>query len=108
MRLAPRAVALSADAPLFRQVAPSDAALLAPLMDQAYRGTIDSEGETPQQCLEEVRGTLAGKYGPFLDYASFLIEVEGRALSASLVTSWGDKPLLAFSITLPQEQRKGY
>jgi hypothetical protein len=63
----------------FRQAVPADAEILGALMDVAYQGTVDHEGESPAQCVEEMRGTLTGKYGPLLDFASFLLE---RAISA--------------------------
>ena len=92
----------------FRRVTSDDAVALALLMDRAYRGTIDHEGESPAQCLEEMHGTVTGKYGPFLDGASFVITEGQNSLSASLVTFWKEKPLLAFSMTDPSAQNKGY
>lgn len=77
------------------------------LMHAAYTGTIDSEGETEEQCLAEMEGTLGGKYGPFLANASF-VELDGeKAVSASLVTLWKGEPLLAFSMTDPAYQGRG-
>lgn len=92
----------------YRQIKIEDAELLAVLMDRSYQGTIDSEGETLEQCLEEMQGVLSGKYGPFLDFASFVMIDSGKALSASLVTFWKEKPLLTFSMTDPEAQGKGY
>ena len=51
------------------------APLLARLMDVAYTDTIDHEGETPEQCLAEIRGTIEGKYGPVIGEASFIFMV---------------------------------
>jgi GNAT superfamily N-acetyltransferase len=92
----------------FRQATPADAEMLGALMDVAYQGTVDHEGESPAQCVEEMRGTLTGKYGPFLEFASFLIEENGEALSTALVTYWKDQPLVAFSMTAPAAQGRGY
>lgn len=92
----------------FRQARLEDAQKLSILMDHAYRGTIDHEGETLEQCLDEMQGTLTGRYGPFLDFASFVIAEQDRIISASLVTIWKEKPLLAFSMTDPSHQGKGY
>ena len=108
MKVATRVVPLPGNSAPFRPVKPQDAAPLALLMERAYRGTIDDEGETPEQCLEEVRALFAGKYGRFLDDASFLIERDGQSISASLVTLWEGQPLLAFSMTVPNERRKGH
>jgi GNAT superfamily N-acetyltransferase len=77
-------------------------------MDRAYTGTIDWERETPAECVAEMRGTLTGKYGPFFDFASFVIEEGGRIVATSLVTYWREKPLLAFSMTDPDYQGSGY
>jgi ribosomal protein S18 acetylase RimI-like enzyme len=107
MRIATRKIESVADLP-FRPLELADAQALAVLMDEAYRGTIDHEGETPEQCLEEMTGTLTGKYGPFLGFASFGIFEEGQAVSVSIVTLWKEKPLLAWSMTHPRAQGKGY
>ena len=80
---------------------------LAHLMDTSYTGTIDHEGESPEQCFDEMKGTIEGKYGPFIGEASF-IHFDGRiAASASLITLWKGQPLLAFSMTAPEYQGKG-
>jgi ribosomal protein S18 acetylase RimI-like enzyme len=100
---------LPANKPIsFRQVTSCDANLLAALMAASYAGTIDDEGEALVDYLDEIKGTFAGKYGPFLDCASFVIVESDRAVSASVVTFWKEKPLLAFSMTDPNTQRKGY
>jgi ribosomal protein S18 acetylase RimI-like enzyme len=80
---------------------------LAHLMDISYTGTIDHEGETPEQCFEEIKGTVEGKYGPFVKEASF-VHLDGEvAASTSLITLWKGHPLLAFSMTAPQYQGRG-
>jgi AmpD protein len=102
MKIATREIALSKKLS-FQQASLADAQDLAHLLDRAYTGTIDHEGETPEQCLKEIEETLAGKYGPFLDFASFLIP--GK--SASLVTLWMEKPLIAFTMTAPESRGQG-
>jgi hypothetical protein len=47
-----------------RPVLPDDAPALAQLMLDAYRGTIDDEGETGEEALAEFNAMLDGKYGP--------------------------------------------
>jgi AmpD protein len=87
----------------FKNAELGDAPDLAVLLDRAYTGTIDHEGETPEQCLKEIEDTLSGKYGLFLDFASFLIP--GK--SASLITLWKEKPLIAFTMTAPESRNQG-
>ncbi|MGZ3694667.1 MAG: N-acetyltransferase family protein [Bdellovibrionota bacterium] len=92
----------------FRPAVPEDAHALGKLMDLAYTGTIDHEGESREKCVEEMAGTMGGKYGPYFDFASFLVEENGEALAASLITFWKEKPLLAFSMTAPLAQGQGF
>lgn len=81
--------------------------MLAQLMDEAYQGTIDHEGETREQCEQEMRGTINGKYGEFVPDASHMIVTDGVAAAACLVTMWQGKPLIAFSMTSPKYQQQG-
>jgi RimJ/RimL family protein N-acetyltransferase len=90
-----------------RPAAANDIDSLAKLMDESYRGTIDHEGETLEQCADEMRGTLSGKYGSYISEASFIAIVDGEVASACLVTRWKDKPLVAFTMTGPRFQRQG-
>lgn len=76
-------------------------------MHQAYRGTVDDEGETLEQSVEEARGALGGKYGTFLTRSSFVIEDASAPVSASLVSLWEGRPLLAFLLTHPDFQGRG-
>lgn len=85
----------------------SHAPALARLMDAAYTGTIDHEGETPEQCLAEMRGTIEGKYGQLIKEASFVSLDGDTGASASLITLWKGHPLLAFSMTAPEFQSRG-
>lgn len=90
-----------------RPAAIDDVDALAKLMDESYRCTIDHEGETLEQCADEMRGTLSGKYGPYISEASFVAIVDSEAASACLVTRWKEKPLIAFTMTSPKFQRQG-
>ena len=107
MKIPTRAMPTPADR-VYRQVGIEDVATIARLMDRSYQGTIDHQGETLEQCADEIRSTLTGKYGAFFDFASFGIFESGKALSASLVTFWKEKPLLAFSMTDPDAQKNGH
>jgi len=94
---------------LFRPIRIRDRDRLGALMLEAYRGTIDYEGESLQEAIEEVHNVLAGAYGPFFEDCSYVIEDEGKMLSASMVVMSDrvDAPLLAFSMTRPEYRRKG-
>jgi ribosomal protein S18 acetylase RimI-like enzyme len=96
-----------------RPVTDRDAALLGALMYDAYHDTIDDEGETQAEAVAEIDGTFNGKYGPLLDSCSLLVEEDGRALGATIITDWSDErtskkqPLLAFLMTHPDASGQG-
>jgi ribosomal protein S18 acetylase RimI-like enzyme len=90
-----------------RLVSRADVPELAHLMIDAYRGTIDDEGETLEEAQAEMRATMDGKYGEFLSTCSFAIELDGVLVSACLVTFWEGMPLIAFTMTHPDRQNRG-
>jgi len=96
-----------------RAITRHDAALLGALMYDAYHDTIDDEGETPEDAVAEVEGVINGKYGPLLEACSLLVEKQGRALGATIITNWSDErtgqrqPLLAFLMTHPDASGQG-
>lgn len=90
-----------------RPITPSDVSALAALMFDAYHGTIDDEGETPDDARAEVQRTLDGAHGDFLPGCSFSVEEGGRMLAATLVTLWQDAPLLSFVMTHPEAKGRG-
>jgi GNAT superfamily N-acetyltransferase len=91
-----------------RRIRPGDEQGLAELMLEAYRGTVDDEGASLEDALEETRALLSGRYGRLRWEHSFLVEEGGEALfCASLVTSFEGAPLLAFSMTRPSRKRQG-
>lgn len=85
----------------------ADAAAVAHLMFSAYAGTIDQEEETLEESLAETQKTFAGGYGNFMASASRVIHVSNTLVSATLLTRWQDRPFVAFSLTLPDYQRRG-
>lgn len=85
----------------------SHVSLLGPLMHSSYRDTIDYEGETPDQCLQEMKDTIQGKYGPFVPEASFVVKYKNQAVSAILITVWKGHPLVAYTMTDKNFQGKG-
>ena len=84
-----------------------DTEALGRLFHAAYAGTVDDEGETEQEAVAVVRGAFAGNFGVYLEEASRVVERDGRLVSASLVTLWNGKPLLAFAVTAPDWKGRG-
>ncbi len=91
----------------FRSPTEQDRFELAQLLLDAYRGTVDQEGETIEQALAELDRTYGGEYGPFMPEESRVVEREGKLVSAILLTRWQDRPFIAYTVTHPQWQRQG-
>jgi hypothetical protein len=87
-----------------RPVASTDAEALAELMPEAYRDTIDYEGEE----IEEAREAIADFFSnaPLLG-ASMIASVNGAAASAVLVTSLDAAPFISFVVSHPTHKRNG-
>lgn len=90
-----------------RSLQPDDAPALATLMLDAYRGTVDDEGETAAEALAEVNAMLDGKYGPWLADASFVVELDGRLVAACVITLWQETPLVTQLFTHPDYTNRG-
>lgn len=90
-----------------RAVSAGDVIALSHLMLEAYRGTIDDNGESLEDAIKMLQDTFAGGIGPFLKDCSLLIERDGQALACTLVTLWHDAPLLAEVLTHPSAQNQG-
>ncbi|HEY9676930.1 MAG TPA: GNAT family N-acetyltransferase [Drouetiella sp.] len=92
-----------------RRLMPDDGERLGSLMYEAYQGTVDDEGASLQEAIEEAKGTLSGKYGKVLYDASFTVETESNELASVCVITDYEKlqPLLAFSLTKPTHQKQG-
>lgn len=89
----------------------ADAQAVATLMLDAYRGTIDDEGETPAETLEVVQQLFAGQYGTMLWNISEVTErastAGSRLVAATICTVWEGRPFVAFSVTAPDCKRQG-
>lgn len=85
----------------------SDASAIAALMLDAYRGTIDDDGETPQETLEMVERLFAGEYGAVLWNVSEVTERDGRIVAAAVCTVFEGRPFLAFLVTAPAWKGRG-
>jgi len=92
-----------------RSVRPDDAEALAVLLFAAYRGTIDDEGDSFAEALEEIEKTFHGDYGRFLPGCSFVAE-EGEFLASACLVSFFEPhnaPLVVFLMTRPETKRRG-
>lgn len=90
-----------------RTVSTGDIIAVSQLMVDAYRGTIDDNGETLEDAIKMTQDTFAGEIGPFLKDCSWLIERDGKVLACTLVTLWSEEPLLAEVLTHPSAQNQG-
>jgi len=98
----------TANRPL-RNPTQKDTTALAELMLDAYRDTIDYEGETLDQTTDEINRYFEGAYGPPLADCSWVCFVEG-VLGAACLVSWWEKrktPLIAFVMTLGERKKSG-
>jgi CHAD domain-containing protein/GNAT superfamily N-acetyltransferase len=73
-------------------------------MLDAYRGTIDSEDEILDDAVDEIDGWLADS--PMLEH-SLGIEMDGRLVSAVLVSLIDDAPFIGYVITDPAFKGRG-
>jgi ribosomal protein S18 acetylase RimI-like enzyme len=93
--------------PQARPPTPADADALGALMLDAYRGTLDDEGETLADACAIARELFAGGSGALMWAVSEVTEREGRLVAATLVTLWQGLPLVAHMVTAPAFQRLG-
>ncbi|HEU5367658.1 MAG TPA: alpha/beta fold hydrolase [Ktedonobacterales bacterium] len=92
-----------------RPVTKDDIPALARLVLDAYRDTIDDEGETLDDALRAMQDTFAGtrQTGALLESCSFVIEEWGEPLACTLVTWWHEQPLLAYVMAHPTARNRG-
>ena len=93
--------------PTARPPVPADAEALAVLMQAAYQGTVDDEGETLDETRAVVAQYFAGVFGPPMPAVSEVTEREGALVAATLLTQWWGGPFVAFMVTAPDAQRQG-
>jgi L-amino acid N-acyltransferase YncA len=93
-----------------RPVQRADASSLAELMLDAYRGTIDDDGETFDYALAEVNAFLAGERGgqPWL-MVSYLALVDTHVVGACLTGEWHKRqlPIIAYVMTSANWKKRG-
>ena len=74
----------------------------------AYRDTVDYEGENLEQTLDEIRRVYKGCYGPFMQDSSFLLIEEGMVRAGVLICLYRDEPTITYTFTRKKDQRLGY
>ena len=88
----------------------ADAPSLAELMIDAYRGTMDDDGETYDDALAEVHAYLNGERGdpPWLTMSRQAF-VNTRLVGACLVAEWSERqlPIIAYLLTRAEWKRRG-
>ena len=91
-----------------RRLTPADADALGALLLDAYRGTLDDEGETLADARRIAHELFAGIAGEPLWAASEISESDEMGpVNAVLVTRWQGLPLVAQLATAPGWQRRG-
>lgn len=92
---------------IWRNPTIADKKILAELMLDAYRDTIDYDGETINDALHEVESYLSNQDSIWLD-SSWLAITENELACASMVGFWKDRnsPLIAYVMTASQHKGK--
>ena len=93
--------------PEMRQPTADDRDRLAELMLDAYVGTIDYDDETIDQAVAEVDGYFAAQAGePLLAHSLVALE-DGTIVSAALLSTLHEMPLVAYLYTDPAWKGRG-
>ncbi len=87
---------------------PADTNALAALMLDAYRGTVDDEGEDLEDAVGAIEALFGGDFGELDFAASVVFRVEREPVAATFVTQYEGRPLIAFSMTRPGAARRGF
>ena len=92
---------------IWRTLTTVDQQLLAGLMLDSYRGTIDYDGETIEDAMREVNSYFSDTDSGWFDY-SWLAFMEKDLACASLVGFWPDRnsPMIAYVMTASQHKGK--
>lgn len=92
---------------VFRNLERGDAHALGQLLYDAYKGTVDDEGQSIEDAIIEAEETIAGKYGELIREASYVVLDGNTIVSTCVATNYKEIPLVAFAATLPSYQGKG-
>lgn len=90
-----------------RRATDDDLWAMAGVMADAYRGTIDDEGEDQAAALRELESTAGGASGPAMRDAWLVHEMDGNLSAAVICTRWHELPFIAQAFTHPDQQRNG-
>lgn len=91
------------------QIQDADLPVIAGLMVDGYRGTIDFEDETDDDALDELRGAAAGSNGPVLRGAWLMARAaDGSPAAAIAVVRWHEMPFISYVFTAAAKKRRGY
>ena len=73
-------------------------------------GTVEHQGESLEELIEEMKLTFEGKYGEFIPEASYVATIGNVIISSSIIVNSKNEniPLLAHAMTHPEYQNKGY
>lgn len=87
-----------------------DKPILADLMLDSYRGTIDYDGETIEDALNEVQSYFSGLADPASLESSWLAFIDDELVCASLVGFWRERnvPLIAYVMTASRWKGKRF
>ncbi|MGB4589758.1 MAG: GNAT family N-acetyltransferase [Clostridiaceae bacterium] len=81
---------------------------IADAMLDAYKGTIDDEGENISQTLDELKRLFRGSYGPLMEEASYLVMEDKKVAAALLTCLYRGEPTITYTFTRKDAQRLGY
>ena len=92
---------------MWRIPSPDDKQILADHMLDAYRNTIDYDGETIDDAMNEVESYFSGRTGPAWLESSWLAFEEKQLVCAALVSFWNDRKVPLFAYVMTAAAAKG-
>jgi predicted N-acetyltransferase YhbS len=100
----------AARAGAMRGLTRDDVPAIASIMHRAFKGTVDDEGMSEEQTARKVVALIEGKYGPFIEAASFVAVVDGVCVACLLVTDYAPygMPVIAVVAVAPEYRGRGY
>lgn len=74
---------------------------LAELLYRSFHDTVDDEGESMAEWLDEVQATFAGKYGEIITPLTFKLCHEDKAIGAFITSNFREIPLILYVVIHP-------